>query len=69
MDKSELHKLLTEDDYCKLLGISASKAKQDRVTGKGCRFISIGRCVRYRPSDVQSYLEANVRHNTIRLRK
>ena len=65
MSNKVLEELLSEDAYCRLIGISQSKAKQDRVNGKGPRFIKIGKSVKYRPSDIQEYLDANVHQNTI----
>jgi excisionase family DNA binding protein len=35
-----------------------------RYQGKGPRFVKIGRHVRYRRSDVEAWLEANVREST-----
>lgn len=49
-------------DYCKIAGISESKEKRDRLLGTGCPFIRLGRLIRYRPSDVQDYLERHRHH-------
>ncbi|CAO3449085.1 hypothetical protein [Azospirillum largimobile] len=57
--------LLTEDnlkDRWKLA--SAKKLQADRVKGIGCPFVRIGRCVRYRLSDVVAYELANRRQST-----
>lgn len=62
---NSLQALLTTEEYCQILGISVSKARQDRVKGKGCPWRKIGRVVRYDPSDVRAFLDKNVRVNTI----
>lgn len=52
--------LLTEDDVAALLGISAYTLKNDRSRGKIIiPYVKIGRLVRYRIEDVQSFIEEN----------
>lgn len=60
--------LWDEIEFCRRLGISRSKARQDRVHGTGCPFIKIGRSVRYDPSSVQLWLVALTRKNTLQIR-
>lgn len=58
--------LLTEKHLAALLQISVSKIQKDRVRGgKGMiPYVLVGRCVRYRLSDLQRYLEQNLRQHT-----
>jgi|AGTN01.1.fsa_nt_gi hypothetical protein len=65
MSNEALQVLLNENEYCRILGISNSKARQDRVNGRGCRFIKIGRSVKYHPEDIKNYLDSRVHNSTI----
>lgn len=57
--------LLTERQLAERWQLASSKKLQaDRVSGKGCPFVRIGRCVRYRLSDVLAYEDANLRTST-----
>lgn len=56
--------LLTEAKVAQLLSMSVQKLQRDRWSGKGIPFIKVGRCVRYRPGDVDAYLESRVRTDT-----
>ena len=46
------------------LGISPWTLAEWRVAGEGPRFIKLGRLVRYAPSDLQIWLDANARYST-----
>src|SRR5947208_1035762 len=53
---------MTERDLARRWRLaSAKKLQADRLKGTGCAFIRIGRCVRYRLTDVEAY-EAAHRH-------
>lgn len=57
--------LLTEDELARRWRLaSAKKLQADRVKGVGCPFVRIGRCVRYRMSDVLAHEAANLRQST-----
>jgi hypothetical protein len=57
--------LLTEKLLSKRWGLASEKKLQaDRLKGAGCRFVRIGRAVRYRLSDVLAYEAANLRTST-----
>lgn len=57
--------LLTEDELARRWRLaSAKKLQADRVKGIGCPFVRIGRCVRYRMSDVLAHEAANLRQST-----
>ncbi len=59
-----MDKLLTDDDLAALTGRGKSSWQKDRLAGAGPRFIKVGRLVRYRPSDVQAWLDARERPST-----
>ena len=48
---------LTSAETAKMLGRSEASVIRDRMLGKGCPYIKIGRLVRYRKSDVLAYLD------------
>lgn len=47
-----------------LVGLSIPTLNKLRVYGGGPIFLKLGRAVRYRRSDLESWLAARVRHNT-----
>ncbi len=50
--------LLTTKETAELLGLGKSTLEQDRLYGRlGLPFVRLGRSVRYRRSDVESYLQ------------
>jgi excisionase family DNA binding protein len=51
--------LLTTEELAVFLGLSSQVLKINRMTGNGIPFIRIGRSIRYRLCDVESYLAAN----------
>jgi hypothetical protein len=51
-----VEKLLSDRDLERLKIRARSTAQKDRVAGTGIPFIRIGRLVRYRPEDVERYL-------------
>lgn len=56
---------LTEDELADRWKLaSAKKLQADRVKGVGCPFVRIGRCIRYRMSDVAAHEAANLRRST-----
>jgi predicted DNA-binding transcriptional regulator AlpA len=56
--------LLTEAQVSEILGRGVPTLQKDRVAGTGPRFVKIGRLVRYRPSDVQTWLAECTRRST-----
>lgn len=50
---------LDERSLCALLAISSVTATKWRAKAKGPPFIKVGRLVRYRRSDVETWLRAN----------
>jgi predicted DNA-binding transcriptional regulator AlpA len=60
MDMTEIEILLTDHDLQRMTGRARSTWQKDRLTGRGPRFIRIGRLVRYRQSDVELWLESHM---------
>ena len=57
--------LLTTSDAAKLLGVSKAFLERDRWAGARIPFIRIGtRAIRYRATDLDTYIETRVRFNT-----
>lgn len=53
--------LIDEPTLATRLGVSRSTLQSWRYTGRGPRFIKLGRMVRYRNADIDAYLRANTR--------
>ncbi|MCG3122063.1 MAG: hypothetical protein GIKADHBN_00439 [Phycisphaerales bacterium] len=53
--------LLTPDDVARLLGVSVNTLNAWRVQRRHLAFVSVGRLVRYRASDVQQFINSRVR--------
>lgn len=60
--KSQL--LTTEEAAAYLGGLKKNTLEGHRVRGEGCRFVKIGRLVRYKIEDLDSYIEAQTRTST-----
>ena len=57
-----MHQLLTEKDVARALNVSVSTVRRDRYKDrKGLvpelKYSKIGSCVRYKPEDVQKFIE------------
>lgn len=57
-------RLLTETDAADHLAVSVRTLQQWRVAGGGPRFVKIGRCVRYTPADLATFVDAGARSHT-----
>jgi excisionase family DNA binding protein len=58
-------KLLSTKEAARVLGVSAAFLERDRWAGARIPFIKVGtRAVRYRPSDLTAYIEAQTRTST-----
>ena len=57
-DLSIPSRLLSDRDVEKITERARSTLQKDRVRGVGIPFVRIGRLVRYRPTDVATYLNA-----------
>ena len=57
--------LLTTSEAAEFLGVSKAFLERDRWAGARVQFIKIGsRAVRYRLSDLEEYIEQQIRHST-----
>ena len=56
--------LLTQLEYANLRRCSERTIERERASGTGCRYIKIGRSVRYRRTDVLDFIEAHARQST-----
>jgi excisionase family DNA binding protein len=56
--------LLTGRDAASFLSLSLRTLERLRVSGGGPLFVKCGRSVRYRQSDLDSWIEAHQRHST-----
>jgi hypothetical protein len=56
--------LLTQREYANLRRCSERTIERERAWGTGCRYIKIGRSVRYKRTDVLDFIETHVRHST-----
>ena len=50
-------RLLNEYDVADIFRLSVATMRHWRLTGKGQKWLKLGSAVRYRPEDVQAYLE------------
>jgi predicted DNA-binding transcriptional regulator AlpA len=57
----DLETLIDENEIARIFGRPVSTLQKDRVEKRGPPYIKIGRHVRYRPSDVKAWLDANER--------
>jgi excisionase family DNA binding protein len=53
--------LLTETQVAERYGVTKPCLRRWRVEGRALPFVKIGRCVRYRPEDVEAFILQNVR--------
>jgi predicted DNA-binding transcriptional regulator AlpA len=61
VEVSGSHNLIDEPALAARLGVSRSTLQSWRYSGRGPCFIKLGRMVRYRVADVETYLRANTR--------
>lgn len=58
-------RLLTTVEAAQFLGVSKAFLERDRWAGARVQFIRVGsRAVRYRLSDLEDYIERQIRHST-----
>jgi hypothetical protein len=56
--------LLSQRDYAVIRRCSERTIERERASGTGCRYIKIGRGVRYKRADVLDFIERHARHST-----
>ena len=59
-----LSDLLTDDQVHQLTGIKPKTLANWRGQGKGPRFVKVGHRIRYRPEDIQAFIESRVYTST-----
>ncbi len=59
-----MQKLLNEKQVSELTGRAVTTLQKDRLKGIGLRYVRLGRLVRYRPQDVEAWIEQNLRCST-----
>jgi predicted DNA-binding transcriptional regulator AlpA len=59
-----MDKMLTETEAAPLVGLAASTLQKMRVFGTGPKFAKLGRAVRYRECDLQTWLQDRVVSST-----
>jgi predicted DNA-binding transcriptional regulator AlpA len=57
-DPNPLETLMTEHDVARVTGLSVASVRRWRLLRQGPRFLKIGSSVRYRPGDVQAWIES-----------
>ena len=57
-------KLLTGREAADFLQISEQTLRIQRIKGSGLKYVKVGRLVRYRQSDLETYLNARTFENT-----
>jgi hypothetical protein len=60
----QLDELLTEIEAAQLRRQSVRTLQAERLRGGGCRFVKLGRSVRYRRCDVMDFIESKLRVST-----
>ena len=56
--------LLTQREYASIRRCSERTIERERASGTGCRYIKIGRGVRYKHSDALDFIERHARQST-----
>lgn len=64
VSSSLLDSLITADTLADRLGTKRRTVDEWRITGKGPKFIRVGRSVRYRPEAVEAWLLSQERKST-----
>lgn len=62
--EGEMTELLSTQEAAKALGLSPQTLAILRVEGGGPRYVKLGRSVRYDPTDLAAWVEANKRAST-----
>ena len=62
--QAKVETLLTTEQAAWLLRISRKTLERMRVEGRGPKFVKLGRCVRYRQSDLLTWISTNTHQST-----
>lgn len=55
-----MDELMTPEQLADYLQVSVKKLANERYLGRGIRFVKIGKAVRYKRSDVEAFIAANM---------
>lgn len=55
---TQLPTLLNEFDVARVTGLSLASVRRWRLFGRGPKYLKLGSAVRYRPEDLQAWLDA-----------
>jgi predicted DNA-binding transcriptional regulator AlpA len=58
--RNPIDELLNEHDVARIIGLSVSSVRRRRLLRRSPKYIKLGSAVRYRPKDVESWIEAQV---------
>ena len=56
--------LITEHEAARMRGQSVRTLQMERLRGSGCRYVKLGRSVRYRRNDVLEFIDSRVVSST-----
>lgn len=56
--------MLNTEDAARRTGLAVSTLEKLRLTGNGPRFVKLGRAVRYRPEDIESWIASRIVSST-----
>jgi predicted DNA-binding transcriptional regulator AlpA len=59
-----LPELISPTELANMLGITTGALANNRSAGKGPRYVKLGKQVFYRKTDVQAWIDTNVRQST-----
>jgi predicted DNA-binding transcriptional regulator AlpA len=59
-----LSELMSKAELAEMLGITIGALANNRCTGKGPRYVKLGKQVFYRKADVEAWIKSNVRQST-----
>jgi predicted DNA-binding transcriptional regulator AlpA len=65
----DLDGLLRQPEYAEIRRCSERTIERERASGSGCKFIKIGRAVRYRRSDIIEFINRHARESTSQVGK
>jgi hypothetical protein len=60
----DVDELLTVQEYARIRRCSVRTLERERINGTGCKYIKIGRAVRYRRHDILDHIERHARQST-----
>jgi hypothetical protein len=69
VETAPLEPSLTDEEAARVIGVAVKTMRNWRTKGMGPPWVAVGRkLVRYRPSDLRAYQEANLRQSTSQAR-